>query len=108
MVAFHFPLKHPARLNIRRLDRDQVIPRQGLPHPCKQTVGLAQPCPIDGIANRTGIGKEGELPPPLDVIRKRHFGVGTEAVVLRVQQQPSDGHQLTVAVIGKIQMMRHP
>ena len=108
MVALHFALEHTAGQDVCRLNRGEILFGEGFPHPRKQPVGVTQTGPVQRIANRSRIGEERQLPPARDVVGERRLGLSTELVVLGLEEQACNRHQLVVAVIGEIEMVGHP
>ena len=88
MAALHFAIEHTAGPNIGLLNRGEILFGEGFSHPRKQPVGLAQTGPIQGIANRARVGEERQLTSARDVVGERRLGLGTELVVLGLEEQP--------------------
>ena len=85
-MSLHLALKHTARPNVLSLKRDQILTVQAVTHAIKQTIRLTQSGTIQCIADRAGIGEEGELAASGDVFAEGLNGIATESIVLILKQ----------------------
>jgi hypothetical protein len=106
--ALHLAVKHATGRDVLRFDRHQVELAQPAAHAVEESIRLAHAGTVDGIADGAGIGKEGQLHAPHDVLGEGGGGLLTEAVVLLGQDQLGDRMQLGSAVVGEVDVVGHP
>ena len=100
--------KHAALHDVVGGDRHQLFPGDVAHAVCEQTIRLAQPGAIDRVADAAPVCETWALDPPLEVGPEGVLGTRAEHVVLVLEHQVRDRHQLVDVVVGEIDVVSDP
>jgi len=99
--------EHPAGPHVGRADLHQVVPRDHSPGG-DQAPRLAQPQPVDRVADAARVGEPGLAHPQRHVLGERLARGAVHPVLLPLQHHLGDPQQLVQGEVGEVDMVRDP